>query len=63
MPLVTINLLKGRTLDQKRQMARDVTSAIVKNVGCPDAAVQIMINEVESENLAQAGKLFCDGRS
>jgi len=62
MPLVTINMLSGRTLDQKRQMAKDVTEAIVKNVGCPDTAVQIMINEVESQNLAQAGKLFCDGR-
>ena len=62
MPLITINMLKGRTLDQKRQMARDITEAIVKNVGCPDTAVQIMITEVDSENLAQAGKLVCDGR-
>ncbi len=61
MPHVTIDMLKGRTLEQKRQMAKDITEAIVKNVGCPDASVQIQFNEVEAENLAQAGKLFCDG--
>ena len=61
MPLVTINMLAGRTLDQKRKMVKDVTDAIVKNVGCPDATVQIVITELQPENLAQAGNLRCDG--
>jgi 4-oxalocrotonate tautomerase len=60
MPFVTINMLAGRTLDQKRKMVKDVTAAIVKNVGCPDAAVQIIITELQAENLAQAGNLRCD---
>ena len=62
MPHVTINMLKGRTLEQKRQMAKDITAAIVKTVGCPESAVQIQFNEADAENLAQAGKLFSDGR-
>lgn len=62
MPLVTIKLIEGRDVEQKRGMAKDVTEAIVKNIGCPPAAVQIDIVEYSQENLAQGGKLFSDGR-
>lgn len=62
MPLVTIKIIEGRSLEQKRQMAKDVTEAIARNIGCPEAAVQIVIDEMKEENLAQGGKLFCDGR-
>ena len=60
MPFVTIKLIEGRTTEQKRGMARDVTAAIAKNIGCPPAAVQIDIIELKEENIAQGGKLFCD---
>ena len=62
MPLVTIKLIEGRNIEQKRGMAKDVTEAIVKNVGCPPTAVQIEIVDLKPENLAQGGKLFSDGR-
>ena len=62
MPLVTIKIIEGRALEQKRGMVKDVTDAIVKNIGCPPAAVQIDIVEMKQENLSQGGKLFCDGR-
>ena len=62
MPLVTIKIIEGRTTEQKRGMAKDVTEAIVKNMGCPAAAVHIDILEMKPENYAQGGKLFIDGR-
>ena len=62
MPLVTIKIIEGRTVEQKRGMAKDVTEAIVKNVGCPASAVQIDIVDLKPENIAQGGKLFIDGR-
>ncbi|OGO32554.1 MAG: 4-oxalocrotonate tautomerase [Chloroflexi bacterium RBG_16_56_11] len=62
MPFVTIRMIEGRTREQKRGMVKDVTEAIVKNLGCPTQAVSIDIIEYTQENLAQAGKLFCDGR-
>jgi 4-oxalocrotonate tautomerase len=62
MPLVTIKIFEGRTTEQKRGMAKDVTEAIVKNMGCPAAAVHIDILEMKQENYAQGGKLFSDGR-
>jgi 4-oxalocrotonate tautomerase len=62
MPLVTIKIFEGRTVEQKRGMAKDVTEAIVKNIGCPTSAVQIDILELKQENVAQGGKLFSDGK-
>ncbi len=62
MPLVTIKIFEGRTVEQKRGMAKDVTEAIVKNIGCPPAAVHIDIVDLKKENLAQGGKLFSDGQ-
>ena len=60
MPLVTIKMFEGRTVAQKRAMAKDVTEALVNNIGCKPEAVHIDIVELKKENLAQGGKLFCD---
>ncbi len=62
MPIVSIKIIEGRTTEQKRGMAKDVTEAIVKNIGCPASAVHIDIVEMKAENYAQGGKLFSDGR-
>ena len=62
MPLVTIKILEGRTVEQKRGMVKDVTEAIVKNIGCPTQAVTIDIMEYSKENLAASGELFVDTR-
>ncbi len=41
-------------------MAKDVTEAIVKNIGCPANAVHIDIVDLKKENIANSGKLACD---
>ena len=60
MPIVTIKLIEGRNVEQKRGMVKDVTDAICKNIGCPSQAVSIDIVEYSPENLAQNGQLFSD---
>lgn len=60
MPLVTIKIFEGRTLEQKRNMVKDVTDAIARNIDCQPQAVHIDIVEMKRENLSQGGKLFCD---
>jgi 4-oxalocrotonate tautomerase len=61
MPLVTIKVIEGRTKDQKKGMAKDVTDAIVKNIGCPPTAVQIDIVEMKEDNFAVGGKMWSEG--
>jgi 4-oxalocrotonate tautomerase len=60
MPLVTIKVIEGRTLEQKRGMVKDVTAAVVKNIGCPPSAVNIDIVEMKPDNFATDAKLWCD---
>ena len=60
MPLVTIKIIEGRTVEQKRGMAMDVTAAIVKNIGCSPEAIHIDIIDLKKENYAQGGELFSD---
>ena len=60
MPIVQIELLAGRTIEQKRKMARKVTDAIVESFDCPADAVRIILREMAEEDFAVAGKLKSD---
>lgn len=60
MPIIQMEILKGRTIEQKREMVKEVTSAIVKTLSCPPEAVSIIIREMEKEEYSVAGKLYSD---
>lgn len=62
MPIVQIDMLDGRTVEQKRKMAQEVTDAIVRNCNCPAEAVTIVIRESPREHIAKAGKLMSDDK-
>jgi len=60
MPIVQIEMFEGRTPEQKREMVKEVTKALVKTVDCPPEAVKIIIREMKKEHFAEAGLLFSD---
>ncbi len=60
MPIVQIEMFEGRTLEQKREMAKEVTQALARTVYCQPEAVKIVIREIKKENLAEDGLLYCD---
>jgi 4-oxalocrotonate tautomerase len=60
MPILQIEILKGRTIEQKREMAKRVTDAVSETLNCPKEAISIIIREMETENFAKAGKLRVD---
>jgi len=60
MPIIQVDMLKGRTLEQKRALAEKVTQAVVETANCPKEAVEIIIREMEFENFSQGGVLKCD---
>jgi 4-oxalocrotonate tautomerase len=45
MPEITVSMAAGRTDEQKAGMMRDITQALVKNLGVDADAVVIQINE------------------
>lgn len=60
MPIVQIELLEGRTLDQKRSLVEKVTQAISESIGAPPESVSIIIRDMPKDHYAKAGKLACD---
>ena len=62
MPILQVEILKGRTVEQKREMVRKVTDAVTETLNCPKEAVRIIIREMEWENFAKAGVLKVDSQ-
>ena len=60
MPLVQIDMLEGRTLEQKRALVTKVTEAIVETTKCSAEVVTIIIREMPPMHLGKAGKLKSD---
>jgi len=60
MPFVTIDILEGRTVEQKRKLVKAVASAVAESIGCPEEAVEIVIRDVPKTNWSTGGKLACD---
>lgn len=60
MPIVQIELFEGRSVEQKRLLAKKVTQAITESIGAPAESVSIIIRDMSKENYAKAGKLAID---
>lgn len=46
MPVVRIDLGKGREKEKKKELIKNVTSAVVAAEGYPAEAVQVIINRI-----------------
>jgi 4-oxalocrotonate tautomerase len=62
MPEIYVHAVKGRTLDQKRALVKDITDAVVKNFSVPVEAVTVEIVEAEPTAKAKGGVLFSEMR-
>ncbi|MGI6129693.1 MAG: 4-oxalocrotonate tautomerase [bacterium] len=60
MPIVQIELLAGRTVDQKRSLVSKVTDAICDSLEVKPEAVSVILREMEHHDFAKAGKLWAD---
>jgi 4-oxalocrotonate tautomerase len=55
-----VYLLEGRTLDAKRSLVKDITDAVVKNLGAPPEAVTVSLVETPKTAKGKGGVLFSD---
>lgn len=60
MPQVYIHAFEGRTLEQRRNLAREVTDAVVRTLNVSPDAVLVQIIEGPKEGMARGGILFSD---
>ncbi len=60
MPYVTIILREGRSPDQKRELVKAVTDAVVRTTNAKPEAVHIIVHDEPAYNLASGGQLLAD---
>jgi 4-oxalocrotonate tautomerase len=60
MPFIQIEMLTGRTIEQKRAMVKQVTEALASTIDCKPERVKIIIREISKENVANGGVLILD---
>jgi len=60
MPFVTIDLVEGRTLDQKREIAKRITQTISEVAEVKPEVVWIKFNEMKKEDFSTSGILHID---
>lgn len=61
MPYIIVKALKGRGLEQKRELARRITEATMEVYGVRAEVVSVRFEEVEPDSLAVGGVMKIDG--
>ena len=60
MSTIQVEMLEGRTLEQKRQMVKEVSEVVSRTINCDKGAVKIIIREMKSKHFAIGGVLISD---
>ena len=56
MPIITVNLLSGRTSSQKEALVRELAEGTVRALGVSDQSIRIILNEIEPNHWAIGSK-------
>jgi 4-oxalocrotonate tautomerase len=60
MPVITIRLLEGRTLEQKRELTKVVSEAVSQIAKTPLDGVHVIFEDVPRASWGRGGILFAD---
>ncbi len=60
MPTLRVELFEGRSADQKRALAKELTEACVRVLGSNPDSVDVIFQDVKKENWASGGVLWSD---
>jgi 4-oxalocrotonate tautomerase len=60
MPVVTVQMWSGRSVDQKRKLVAAITDAMIKHADCKPDHLHIVIQDVPKDSWGRAGKLGID---
>ena len=60
MPTYHIEMMEGRTIEQKKKLVEEITRVSVEVLGGSPESVDILITDVKRENWATGGKLWSE---
>ena len=62
MPIIRAEMWEGRSVDQKRRIARELSDALVRIIDCDPTTVRVLISDYSPENWAVGGRLQVDAK-
>jgi 4-oxalocrotonate tautomerase len=62
MPTYHVEMIEGRTLEQKKKLVQEITRVSVEVLGGSPESVDVLITDVKAENWATGGKLWSEPR-
>ncbi|WP_337786193.1 4-oxalocrotonate tautomerase [Ramlibacter lithotrophicus] len=62
MPTIRVDLMEGRTVDQKRALVKAITQAVVDTLGARPESVDVLLFDVKRHDWATGGELWSDKR-
>ena len=60
MPVVTVQMWSGRSVEQKRKLVAAITEAMVQHAGCKPDHLHVIIQDVPKDSWGRAGRLGVD---
>ena len=60
MPTYRVEMIEGRTVEQKKKLVEEITRVSVEVLGGTPDMVDILITDVKRENWATGGKLWTE---
>ena len=63
MPIIRVDMLKGRTKKQKQNLVKELMQAFNRACGENHVGIDVILYEVEKENWSINGQLFSENQS
>ena len=60
MPIIKVEILEGRSREQKRELAQVLTKETARIIKVSESSIFVVIDEVTKENWAVGGELLVD---
>ena len=62
MPTYHVEMMEGRTIEQKKKLVAEITRVSVEVLGGVADSVDVIITDIKRENWATGGKLWSEPR-
>ena len=60
MPTLRVELMEGRTAEQKRHLVQSLTAAVVESLGVKPQSVDILLYDIKRSDWATGGELWSE---
>jgi 4-oxalocrotonate tautomerase len=60
MPTLRVEMMEGRTPEQKRELVKALTEAVVKTLGTKPEAVDVLLYDIKRSDWATGGVLWSE---